>query len=651
MGKPQKNQVLIKPPNIGADQLAFLKSQYLSLDLDEMAALYLNERDHRVATRRAIEIRADAILRAQRANATALVDLLTGKVDVATLTIRPIHNVPTCEEWLANHSNKALQEFDRETQQYEYEQAFPKAKAAAAEVEEVDLVESLKLLPALPDHPTPESLVGWWLVPPIAATLRHAKVETLGTLAAFTQMPGWWLKLSRVGTKTAGSIVDFLADHAATLDLHPAEVRCMRQEAHGNHRDSPLVTVTIAQGTSVVPYERLTISPELDGSEGLNRGKEVTDISAQNDLDAFNEVLKRHEKHPHTLRTYRKELERLLLWAVVERGKAMSSLNHTDAQDYVAFVQNPQPAARWIEAQRAPSSGTSVTESTVGRGSPAWRPFRGPLSPESTIHAIRVIHSAFNFLLQHGYLAKNVFHGLSRPDKSGKEQFAERHFAEPLWASVETILVSNRDTPQLRREALATLLAYSTGLRAAELASASTDGMTWQETSAGAAFFLTVIGKGNKKRQVFLPDWIIPLLQDHMIDRGLVVAQNASNGAIDFKSMGACALIGDIRRKIEPERGIAATSIYNIVCASLDRAADVIQERGDLSDANLLRSGSTHWLRHTFATHKSRRGVELSLIQEDLGHASIETTSLYRKTDLAERVAASLSAQRKPVGL
>ena len=42
-----------------------------------------------------------------------------------------------------------------------------------------------------------------------------------------------------------------------------------------------------------------------------------------------------------TQRSYRREAERLLLWAVLERGKALSSLSGEDATDYRAFLAHP----------------------------------------------------------------------------------------------------------------------------------------------------------------------------------------------------------------------------------------------------------------------------------------------------------------------
>lgn len=49
-----------------------------------------------------------------------------------------------------------------------------------------------------------------------------------------------------------------------------------------------------------------------------------------------------------TQRAYRKEAARLILWAIVERGRALSSLTTDDAIAYRAFVRHPTPRERWV---------------------------------------------------------------------------------------------------------------------------------------------------------------------------------------------------------------------------------------------------------------------------------------------------------------
>lgn len=44
-----------------------------------------------------------------------------------------------------------------------------------------------------------------------------------------------------------------------------------------------------------------------------------------------------------TLATYRREVERLILWAVLHLGKPLSSLAHEDLLTYERFLADPQP--------------------------------------------------------------------------------------------------------------------------------------------------------------------------------------------------------------------------------------------------------------------------------------------------------------------
>ncbi len=52
---------------------------------------------------------------------------------------------------------------------------------------------------------------------------------------------------------------------------------------------------------------------------------------------------------------------------------------------------------------------------------------------------------------------------------------------------------------------------------------------------------------------------------------------------------------------------------------------------------NKLSRATTHWLRHTFGSHAAAKGVPLVAIKDNLGHASLSTTSIYVNTDKEQR--------------
>ena len=85
----------------------------------------------------------------------------------------------------------------------------------------------------------------------------------------------------------------------------------------------------------------------------------------------------------------------------------------------------------------------------------------------------------------------------------------------------------------------------------------------------------------------------------------------------------------------------SATGLYEAIKAFLAQAADSLQG----IDAQQLRKASTHWLRHSHGSHalQGREGqspVPIQVVQNNLGHASVGTTSMYLTTERDERMKA-----------
>ena len=171
----------------------------------------------------------------------------------------------------------------------------------------------------------------------------------------------------------------------------------------------------------VMPLERLRPARELDGSQGTLRApRHACVLAANNDYDAVQAWLSLQDA-PATRRAYRKEAERLLLWAIVERGRPLSSLTTEDAIAYRAFLRRPTPKERWV--------GTVTV-----RSSPDWRPFQGPLSARSAAYALQVVNALFRWLTEQRYLLANPFAGVKVKGSSRVGTMdARRAFTEHEW--------------------------------------------------------------------------------------------------------------------------------------------------------------------------------------------------------------------------
>ena len=184
--------------------------------------------------------------------------------------------------------------------------------------------------------------------------------------------------------------------------------------------------------TVPAPFERLRLPTDLDGSDGRNRavGKPAQ-IAAANDLQAIQAWLARFADTKTTFDNYRKEAERLFLWAVFQLGKPVSSLTHEDFLVYQRFLLDPQPRDKWVAG-----SGKKHP-----RADPRWRPFYGPLSPTSQRQAMVILNVMFAWLVEAGYLAGNPL-SLSRHRARKAKPRITRYLDPELWQEVKAYIES-----------------------------------------------------------------------------------------------------------------------------------------------------------------------------------------------------------------
>jgi site-specific recombinase XerD len=139
---------------------------------------------------------------------------------------------------------------------------------------------------------------------------------------------------------------------------------------------------------------------------------------------------------------------------------------------------------------------------------------------------------------------------------------------------------------------VATELLFATGMRVSELASLLDHAVDLDEG------IISIVGKGNRQRRVFVPDEIKPLLGDYRLAR-----DRAACAAATFlvNSRGAAASPQMIRRLVR---------IHGERRAVRDRV-------------------TPHMFRHSVATYLLEEGVDIRYVQRLLGHRSISTTEIY----------------------
>ncbi len=347
-----------------------------------------------------------------------------------------------------------------------------------------------------------------------------------------------------------------------------------------------------------------TLSPALSGCVGTNRAPTsvVRQIAADDDVAAIGLWLAEYHDSPHTFRSYRKEATRLVLWATQLRNKPVSSLTREDVIAYEAFLA--EPPTTWCDAGLA-------------RHGEHRRLFVGPLAERSRRQALGILAGLFNYLVRAGYLAGSPFVLQRRRARRGTRRTIERYLDRILWEEVLRIVdgwpqTTARERQRYERVRWILRFLYETALRAAEAAAASESDFQ----HIRGRWWLRIVGKGGVEGTIPLSDG---LMEDFARYRRFYGLPSAPAGD------GKTPVILGIAGRPFP---LTSTSVYQIVKGAFRRVAETLQKE-DGAKATRVRRASTHWLRHTAATHQAEDGTPIHHIQQNLRHSSIGTTSIY----------------------
>ncbi len=338
-----------------------------------------------------------------------------------------------------------------------------------------------------------------------------------------------------------------------------------------------------------------------------NPHEHTNTLGANDDYAALSVFLReRTSRSRHTWRAYTRELERMITWCQALGLGPLSDLTRQDLLKYRLHLQAIQPGSR-SAGPDAPAANASMSETSQAR-------------------ALAVVASLYRYWHDTGYLQGNPAAGLTGGSRA-QAGFAPMRMvsAELLalcdaWATRSLQSLQIADVNVVRRCAIWSLFRFS-GARLAELAWNPSQALPRIESDKVGAITLTVVGKGNKIRQIPLPSICVRVLQRYRLARGLSELPDA---------LEQIPLVHGEKAGYLGVRGL-----YDEVKAVLLAVAGEI-EQGDPQGGLLLRSVSPHWLRHAYArTLVVDKRVPLPAAQALLGHASVQTTAAYAKTDLA----------------
>ena len=472
----------------------------------------------------------------------------------------------------------------------------------------------VKAADARPSRPVPSDLIAQWFRPGTAKVLLGESLRTLADLKLFIEQrgPTWWRPVPRIGEQRARVIERWLNKNEDTAIAPDTQLTIAEDDIHQSHK-SELTT-------SPLPLERITTLPSnLDGHDGRNRANAFCFIRARNDLEAVHAYLGKFRHQAHTFRAYQRELERLVLWCVLVRKTALSSMLVDDCEAYKDFIAKPDPA---------------LVGPRQGRFTARWKPFAGQLSPNSQKQAIQIIRTAFVWLVNVRYLGGNPWIAVRDPstEQALLPMQIDRALPSSLWE--KTIahlndLCADQFASQLRTARAAILLMGESGLRRSEAAGALTNKL--RPTDNPELWRLDVLGKRNKWRMVPVSLRTYEAIQAHWDDlnnHGLPSPANTpeSSAPILRPLRIPRTPIAQEKHK-DGSTGYSIGGLATLVVSTLGKIAD----SGPFSAQEIikLKQTSAHAFRHTFGTTTIAQGLPHDVLQKILGHVSLATTSIY----------------------
>ena len=228
------------------------------------------------------------------------------------------------------------------------------------------------------------------------------------------------------------------------------------------------------------------------------------------------------------------------------------------------------------------------------------------VSKRSCKRRLSSLRHFYKYMLSVGYIKDNPFIFVSAPKTETK--YPHALYKEQIQELFERNM-ERQDSLKNRDQAILNLL-YFSGIRAQELVSLDVQSVSLKER------WVRVLGKGNKERIIPFTAECQKVLKEYMINE----RPNFVPRFIEWQKKQKAK--GKIIKAMSP-------LFFNaqggpLTTRGLEYILDSIQEK-----TGLFVGLHPHILRHSFATHLLENGADLRVIQELLGHESINATQVY----------------------
>jgi integrase/recombinase XerD len=359
--------------------------------------------------------------------------------------------------------------------------------------------------------------------------------------------------------------------------------------------------------------------PDVVVSVGKNRN-EFSSLNVSTDSEAIAIWLADSGQNSvNTAQSYRREIERFLLWATTIKGKSLSSLFREDFLEYSKFLANlPE---EWM------------MDSRHARTSNLWRPFLGQPGLKSQTRSMGVLNSLITYLVKAGWLRNNPMPMIKRA-KIQEVNSSQRSLSpEDIECVIEALLrmpdSTPRETTTKARDAWLFYLYWTTGARASETELPMSN-FNKVSINGDSSWVWDITGKGNKLAQ-------IPLAKKTMLR--LMAFRKCLKISLLPLHNDIIPIMPSLRRMNQDgvltaiPAPLSRRAIYKRFKLLFNSAINISEERG--MHSTQLRKASTHWLRHTSIREFYDVTGNLKLTQQFARHGNINTTAGYATQSLS----------------